>query len=166
MRDTRHGYLDASEVRLVEGEWPDFELMFDDSIEPFECTEADVPDRKRGQEYQEAEERVGQNSLYVEDDPVENWIARAETAPEALRIAAERKAGKAYASKAQLLIYLNISEFGIRQEEIEGCFLKSTKPAKDAFITVWILWKATAYKVWDKAQPSGVRLTKKPYEQP
>lgn len=152
----------ASLIRLVDGEWPDFELRFVDSVEPFECTEADVPGRKRGQEFRAAEEQAGPDGLYLEDDPVEDWIARAETAPEALRIAAERKTSKRYSRKAHLLIYLNISEFGIRQEEIEGCFLDSTKPAKDAFYTVWILWKATAYKVWDGGRSSAERFTKTP----
>lgn len=149
----------ASEVRLVAEEWPDFELKFRDDVETFEFTEADVPGRKRGQEYQEAEDTVGPDGIYVEDDPVEDWIARAEAAPDALRIAAETKAGKAYSGDAQLLIYLNISEFGIRQEDIECCFQESTKPAKNAFDTVWILWKGAAYKVWDKGRLCDERLT-------
>ena len=154
----------ASTIRLIEGEWPDAELRFNDSVEPIECTEADVPGRRRGEEYREAEDKAGPYGLYVEDDPVENWIARAETAPEALRLAAEKKVAKTYSGKTHFLIYLNISEFGIQQNEIKACFLKSTEPAKDAFETVWILWKAAVYKVWDMGKPSDVCLRKEPVE--
>ena len=157
---------EASAVRLVADEWPDFELRLGENVEPFEVTEADVPGRKRGQEYQEAENTVGPDGISVEDDPVEEWILRAEAAPIALRLAAQRKANKAYSGGVHLLIYLNISEFGIRQREIENCFQEATKAAKATFDTVWILWKATAYKVWDKGRPSNVRLTKDPESQP
>ncbi len=85
----------ASAVRLVADEWPDFELRLGENVEPFEVTEADMPGRKRGQEYQEAEITVGPDGVIVEDDPVEEWILRAEAAPTALQLAAQRKVNKA-----------------------------------------------------------------------
>ena len=44
---------DARVVRLVDDVWPDFEIQIDGSVERFELTEADLPERKRGDEYRE-----------------------------------------------------------------------------------------------------------------
>jgi hypothetical protein len=128
-----------AKVRLVATEWPDFELKTDSRIEQFECVEADVAGRRRGEEYRNADP----SKTYF--DPVENWIARAEAIPPALQKAIEKKIGKRYGSKANLLVYLNISEFGIRQAEIETSFAEIAKKGKDHFTSICILWKNKAY---------------------
>ena len=66
-------------------------LKLGDMVETFEMTEADVPERRRGQEYKEAAKQ-----RCPKDDPVENWVARADKVPEALKLAAEKKAKKGY----------------------------------------------------------------------
>lgn len=132
---------DAEQVRLVEDEWPDCELLSSGVVEKFEITEADAPERRRGQEYRES---TGE----VEDDPVEDWIERAEAAKLWLRDAVERKVQKNYGGYVNLLILLNLNEFGIRQSKIEECFALATISAKDEFASVWVLWKGKAYKVW------------------
>ncbi len=132
---------DADKVRLVEDNWPDFELRIGDRVEAFEAVEADDPERRRGEEYREG---IGE----VEDDPVEDWIARAEQAPAWLQAACRKKAGKRYGARANLVIYLNLGEYGIRQSEVEACFPSATEGVKDAFETVWVLWKQRAYQVW------------------
>ena len=53
-----------------------------------------------------------------------------------------------YGAHANLVIYLNLSEFGSRQSEVEACFPSATEAAKDAFESVWVLWKKRAYQVW------------------
>ncbi len=131
----------AEKVRLVSDNWPDFELCIGGRVEAFEAVEADEPDRRRGEEY-----RHGIGDL--EDDPVEDWVARAEQAPGWLRAACLKKAGKNYGGRANLVIYLNLDEYGIRQSEVEACFCHATKNVKDAFETVWVLWKKRAYRVW------------------
>jgi hypothetical protein len=131
----------ASSVRLVTEAWPDFEVRVDGRVQAFEFTEADLEGRRRGAEYRDASEGV-------EDDPFEEWIERAKQIPARLRDAAGRKAAKRYPASASLLIYLNINEYGIRQAEIEACFVPSTDRARDAFKSVWILWKQRVYEVW------------------
>lgn len=137
-----------SEVRLIEGAWPDFEIRNEGSLEEFELVEADLPERRRGDEYKESAARSIPGEPLIEEYPVEQWIADAEQAPFAIKRAAVKKAKKCYSKGAHLLIYLNISEFGIRQSEIEKSFSEATAPAKDAFQSVWILWKERAYMAY------------------
>jgi hypothetical protein len=142
----------AASVRLISDERPDIELLFSDgSTERYELVEADVHGRKRGLEYREAERAGGR----VEHWPIEKW-ATPQQAADVLRAAAEKKAakaldlsirGKAYPAGTRLLIYLNISDFGIRQTEIESQFAGAVDPARQWFSSTWILWKLRAYEV-------------------
>ena len=149
----------AEQVRLVADEWPDFELMKDGQIEPFEAVEADDPERRRGDEYRNT---TGE----IEDDPVEDWIARAEQASAWLEAACQKKADKHYGARANLVAYLSFTEYGIRQKEVEKCLVSVTEAVKDSFDTVWVLWKKRAYLVWKggEANPKGTRL-QNPLEQ-
>jgi hypothetical protein len=114
-----------------------FEAQSDGVIERVECAEADLPGRRRGDEYQRAA-----NQLAVVHDPVENWTARADQVPAALSAAIQTKVGKHYGSRASLLVYLNIGEYGIRQAEIEAAMPPAVATALLCFARVWILWKA------------------------
>ena len=73
------------------------------------------------------------------DDPVEDWIARADAIPEALETAIRKKVAKRYGSGVWLVVYLNLGEYGIRQQqtelviahdeaEIRGRFRRSVRP--------------------------------------
>ncbi len=141
----------ADDVRLVpeRERWPDFELRFGNRRESWEFTEADLPERRRGDEYRHRAERVAAGGAAWDDDPVEAWAERAERVPAILHQRCADKAAKRYAGQAALLVYLNVGEFGIRQSEIEACFQSATAPAKDAFTSIWILWKGQAYHVWE-----------------
>jgi hypothetical protein len=134
----------ATQVRLITDAWPDFELKIHDQIEPFEGVEADDPQRRRGDEYRNS---TGE----IEDDPVEDWIARAEQAPIWLEAACRKKANKKYSTRSNLVIYLNLGEYGIRQKEVERSFSSATAAAKDSFNSIWILWKKRAYLVWESS---------------
>lgn len=136
----------ASAIRLVEGEWPDLELKVDGKIEAFELVEADLPQRRRGQEYKQRAAQGGDAQHY----PIEEWQAAAAQAPSAVRTAANKKAGKKYDGKAGLLIYLNINEFGIRQAEIEACLPAAVAPAAPQFESIWVLWKDKAIPVTEQ----------------
>lgn len=140
----------SSFVRLVaeREQWPDFEARGGDVIERVECAEADIPGRRRGDEYREAEERTANGEPHVEHDPMEDWIARAGQVPAALAAVIATKIGKRYAGRASLLVYLNIGEFGIRQAEIEATMTPAVTPALPYFSRVWILWKARLYGPW------------------
>ena len=131
----------AEKAQLVSDNWPDFELLIGGRVEAFEAVEADDPERRRGVEYREG---IGK----VEDYPVEDWVACAEQAPAWLEAACRKKAGKLYGGRTNLVIYLNLSEFGIRQSEVEACFPSATEAVNDTFEAVWVLWKKRAYQVW------------------
>lgn len=140
----------SSCVRLVaeRDQWPDFETKTDGLIGRVECAEADVPGRRRGDEYRELQERAAGDGFSVEDDPVEDWIARADQASAALAAVITTKISKHYAGRASLLVYLNVSEFGIRQAEIEAAMTPAVTPALPHFSQIWILWKSKLYGPW------------------
>ena len=140
----------SSSVRLVpeRDQWPDFEARGGDVIERVECAEADIPGRRRGDEYREAEKRNAGGGPAVVDDPLEDWVSRADQAPAALSAVIATKIRKRYAGRASLLVNLNISEFGIRHAEIETAMAPAVVPALPCFERVWILWKARLYGPW------------------
>lgn len=140
----------SSSVRLVSEseQWPDFEARGGGVTERVECAEADIPGRRRGDEYREARKRNAGGGPIVEDDPIEDWIARADQAPAALSAVIATKIGKHYAGRASLLVYLNISEFGVRQAEIEAAMAPAIAPALPYFPRVWILWKDRLHGPW------------------
>lgn len=148
----------SSFVRLVHERerWPDFEARGGgDAVERVECAEADVPGRRRGDEYRAAEARTVSGEPNAEDDPVEDWIVRADQVPAALSVVIATKIQKCYAGRASLLVYLNIGEFGIRQGEIEAAMAPAVAPALPHFERVWVLWKARLYGPWsaESAEP-------------
>lgn len=140
----------SSFVRLVaeREQWPDFEAYAGDVVERVECAEADLPGRRRGDEYREAKKQNTGGGLIVEDDPVEDWIARADQVPAALSAVIATKIAKRYVGRASLLVNLNIIEYGIRQAEIEAAMAPNVARALPHFERVWILWKAKLYGPW------------------
>ena len=133
----------AEKVRIVADEWPDFELCIRGTVEQFEVVEALDPHRRRGDEYREGLPEPTH-------DPVEDWILRAEQAPAWLEAACKKKAAKHYGSSSNLVVYLNFSEYGIRQKEVENCFAQATSVVREQFEAVWVIWKGKAYLVWDR----------------
>jgi len=151
----------AEHVRLVLDDQPDFLLRFDSCIEEkWEFTEADVHGRRRGDEYRDMAEDIANRREAVADDPVENWVQRADQVPDVLRDRATNKAKKAYPKETHLLIYLNVNEFGIRHKEIEEGMADATEPASGAFEEVWILWKEQAYRLWKDGKPAFKRISR------
>ena len=136
----------ANTVRLIDDQWPDLEVELDDQLIRFEAIEADLPDRRRGDEYKLAPQ--------TSEDPVEDWIARAEAVPGALQTAVRKKQAKHYGKHENLLIYLNISEYGIRHNEIIAAFPDATRDAREIFKSVWILWGEQAFEVWRNGELS------------
>jgi len=141
----------AAFVRLVAANRPDCELKFrSGAIEGFEIVEADVPGRKRGMEYRERA-LTGR----VRHSPVEEW-ATPQQARQVIQAAAEKKADRArelasqgtpYPPGTGLLIYLNISDFGVNHEAIKAEFATSARVATSWFTSIWILWKGVPYRV-------------------
>lgn len=135
----------ARQVRLVSDVWPDFELQMGDEIEPFEAVEADDPKRRRGLEFRNFTDEIL-------EDPVEDWIRRAEAAPAWIEKVCQGKAAKSYIAGANLVVYLNMGEYGIRQKQVEASFATSTTSVRSHFHTVWVLWQANAYLVWKEGR--------------
>jgi hypothetical protein len=136
----------ARHVRLIDDEWPDFEIDIDGQIHRFEATEADNPSRRRTDEYRNSADGL-------KDYPVEEWIANADSAPRWLEFACQKKAAKKYSSYVSLVIYLNLVEFGIRHKEVISSFPQATAAAHESFHEVWILWNGRAYCAF---QPGGL----------
>lgn len=105
---------EVDRVRLSDPDelWPDGYVEIGGEIKSIEITEVMELTRRRGDELKNP-------GPAVQMDPGENWVARAEAIPAALRAAVERKVKNRYGSSATLLVYLNISEWGIRQKETE-----------------------------------------------
>ena len=112
----------AARARLVKDEWPDFELEINGDVERLEAVEADDPSRRRGQEYK-------LDSTSAAPDPVEDWIWRADQVPDWLEAACNKKVGKKYKTKVSLVILLNMSEYGIRRQQVEECLRPATARA-------------------------------------
>lgn len=141
--------ITADAVRLCPDAWPDFELRSGGGdVQQYEVREADVEDRRRGDEYRAASS----------EPQFDDWVARVGHVPDALRRAAAAKAGKGYPKTAGLVIYLNLSEYGWKRKEIEAVMHEATSPAKDAFREVWVLWDGRVYSVWNKSERAEASL--------
>jgi hypothetical protein len=120
-------------------QWPDAYVKIGGISRYVEITEVLEPDRRRDDELRD--EDVPDVWL----DPVENWVARANAIPGALRTRLQRKAQKRYGSPVVLLVYLNISEWGIRQTETEQTIADLKAEHGSAFEQIVVLWKDKLY---------------------
>lgn len=118
--------------------WPDGYLDISGVTKLVEITEVMEPTRRRGDELKNP-------GPAMQMDPVENWVARAEAIPAALKNRIERKAKKRYGSPAMLLVYLNISEYGIRQADTEQIITKVKAQHASTFEKIVVLWKDRLY---------------------
>jgi hypothetical protein len=141
----RHRQSEAVRLVAPEAQWPDFEAQAGGKIDRVECAEADVPGRKRGNEYKKLEIQLEMGGSAVENDPVDNWLERAALIPAALDLIVVNKSAKNYAERVDLLIYLNIGEYGLRQAETEIVIARAIGQATSSFARVWVLWKDRLY---------------------
>jgi hypothetical protein len=74
-------------------------------------------------------------------DPVQNWVERAEAIPGALEKAITDKLAKRYGSGMWLVVYLNINEWGIRQDETERAIAEIKERYAEFFGRLFVLWK-------------------------
>lgn len=130
----------AESVRLAapSDQWPDGFMKFDGQIHNIEVTSTHGG-RKLGEEYR----NVTGSTLSM--DPVENWVERANSIPKYLDEAIGHKANKKYASPCWLVVYLNISEYGIRQKETEKTIAETKDRYASAFFAISVLWKGKLY---------------------
>jgi hypothetical protein len=132
----RHKSVDQVRLADPSEQWPDGYVKIGESVENVEVTIALLPGRRMWDEY-----RPGAKMI-IEHDPVEDWVARAAAIPAALDKAIADKKKKRYGSKMWLVIYLNISEWGIRQAEIERAIAAIKQRYAASFDQLFVLWKA------------------------
>jgi hypothetical protein len=130
--------IEAENVRLAapSDQWPDGFVRLQDQIYNIEVTSTHGG-RKLGQEYR--------NVMKPTLDPVENWIKRADSIPEYPDEAIGSKSKKNYASPCWLVVYLNISEYDIRQSETEQMIAATKARYSEGFVAISVLWKGKLY---------------------
>jgi len=128
----------ANSVRLaaLSDQWPDGFIKLQGEAYNIEVTSTHGG-RKLGQECRQ----VRGPTL----DPVENWIERADSIPKYLDGAISGKSQKNYASPCWLVVYLNISEYDIRQIETEQVIAAIKARYAAAFVDISVLWKGKLY---------------------
>jgi hypothetical protein len=130
-------YMDATSLRLStrKEQWPDGYVKISGKTHKVEVTSAHGA-RKLGDEY-----RNVRPSTF---DPVEDWIARADSIPKYLDEAIQNKA-KRHNIACWLVVYLNISEYGIRQRETERTIFEKKALYAESFEKISVLWKGRFY---------------------
>ncbi|MBL1256038.1 hypothetical protein [Methylocystis sp. Sn-Cys] len=125
-------------VRLagVAEQWPDGYVTLAGKTHNIEITSTHGG-RKLGKEYR--------GRWTTKMDPVESWVARAESIPSNLREVIEAKSKKNYASPCWLIVYLNINEWGIRQVETEKAIEAIKAEFAAPFEAISVLWKEKLY---------------------
>jgi hypothetical protein len=128
-------FRSTERVRLVDQreQWPDGQIGTPHKPVNVEVTEVLEEGRRRGDEYR----KDGQ----PESGTAEDWRERAQAIPGQLEKAIQRKVGKGYAKNCVLLVYVNMSNFGILQEETEAAIAKVKAKYADSFQEICVLWQ-------------------------
>jgi hypothetical protein len=130
---SKHKHFHQIRLAGIDEQWPDGYGRIEAGEQKIEVTTALFPGRHLGAEYR----FVGR----IQHDPVENWIERGESIPSQLEKAVSNKVKKQYASPFALVVYLNISECGIRQVETERAIANIKDRYSSSFQDLWVLWK-------------------------
>jgi hypothetical protein len=117
-------------------QWPDGFVKLSSQIHNVEVTSTHGG-RKLGKEYRE----ISGARL----DPVNDWVARADSIPKYLDEVIRAKIEKKYSSPYCLVVYLNISEYGIRQRETEQVIAATKARHSKAIKELFVLWKERLY---------------------
>jgi hypothetical protein len=135
-RFARHQHMD--EVCLAEpsAQWRDGFVRVAGKTHNVEVTSTHGG-RKLGKEYREVKGTTM--------DPVENWVARGDSIPKFLDEAVSAKRRKHYSEPCWLVVYLNISEYGIRQKETEAIIAEVKARYASSFQAVSVVWKGRLY---------------------
>jgi hypothetical protein len=129
----------TEKLRLVEQkrQWPDGQIGTPEAPVDVEITEVLEEGRKRGVEYR--------SDNQPNDGTADDWRKRALAIPEQLEKTIERKVRKGYGKKCMLVIYLNMSNYGVLQKETEAAIAEiKAKYAKD-FLEIRVLWQGKLY---------------------
>jgi hypothetical protein len=130
--------ISADKVRLAQTSlrWPDGFVQISGKAHSVEVTSTHGG-RRLGEEY-----RVSKGLTM---DPVEDWVARGDSIPRYLDEAVRAKSQKRYSAPVWLVVYLNISEYGIRQQETELAITQVKAQYQASFEAISVLWKGSLY---------------------
>jgi hypothetical protein len=137
--------LSADRVRLCPADRPDFELDFAGEIRSYEATEADMPDRRRGDEPIDRD---------AQEDPVEDWRKRFDAIGPSVGAVVAKKLQKTYDPEVRLLIYVNLGCYGAYLTEGAQVLRAATEPAKHRFKEVFAYWEGNLYLFWQNGGPA------------
>lgn len=132
-------------VRLVDESLsrPDFEVQLRNGRSLLiEATEADLPGRRRHDEYRDAKAK----GYPLRHDPGEKWKERRDAIPSAVAAAVQRKIWKVYPPDTSLLIYVNLGTYGLWRDEIEKEIRENASLAQAKFKSVWAIWSGRLYR--------------------
>lgn len=136
--------LPSDMVRLVVSQRPDFEIRIEGQMQQFEATEADIENRRRGDE---------PDDPCLQMDPVENWRRRFEAIPAALDRVVAKKLKKDYPPEVNIAIYVNLGCYGAYVKEGLPVLRDHTAAAREKFKGVYVLWEGSLYKFWEDGNP-------------
>ena len=131
------------QVRLGEGgQKPDFYIQQHGDVMPFELTECDDDQRRRGDEYVHMKAENLYRRVQHRDIGHDNFMLR-KRLPECVR----KKTMKRYQPPRHLCIYINIGwkAFFPLYELPE-----LTSRGKDVFRSIWLLWSESAIQTWPR----------------
>jgi hypothetical protein len=141
--------LSADVVRLWPADRPDFEIIVAGSPRLFEATEADMPERRRGDEYIRGTHR--------KDDPASEWRRRFDAIPAALETVIRKKIKKKYEPSISLVVFVNLGCYRAYVDEGIPVLRAGTSPAKGAFREVFAIWEGFLFSCWKDGQENTER---------
>lgn len=115
-------------------QFPDGRVRVKSETHEIEVTEALMPDRRRGEEF-------APGAPAMRDDPGSEWDRRLDALPSVLERTILRKAKKAYSIKPYLVVYLNISAYHHRDEEMRAAISEIKIKYCPEFSGLYILWQ-------------------------
>lgn len=128
-------YRTVEKARLANEKdpWPDGFIGTPKDPVNIEVTEVLEEGRKRGDEYK--------NDARPLDGDAEDWRRRALDIPVQLEKAIKRKKNKGYGKKCKLVIYLNMSNYGVLQKETEARIAAVKGKYAADFQEICVLWQ-------------------------
>jgi hypothetical protein len=128
-------YRGVERVRIADRkeDWPDGYVSIEGQDKKIEATSVISRGRRLGDEYKFSKNR--------RPDSVEHWLARAEDLGGALEKVICQKVEKGYGSSVTLVVYLNISEYGIRLGQCRNAIHDVKQRYLGCFVDLHVLWK-------------------------
>jgi len=128
-------YRPTEQMHLIDqsAQWPDGQIGTPQKPIDIEITEVLEEGRKRGDQYRNDQRRG--------DGTAEEWRKRALAIPDQLEKAIQRKMRKGYAGKCVLLLYLNMSNYGVLQKETEAAIAAIKAKYAADFQDICVLWQ-------------------------